>query len=196
MKIRIDRFMAWLEFNLAYFRKPPWDTGISPPELIAFIGSHPVGRALDLGCGTGTNALTLARGGWQVTGVDFAPAAIAQAVRKLKGAGLKAEFRVGDVTGLQDLHGPFDLILDIGCFHSLSPVGRSAYRRNLQRLLAPGGVFLMYAFLRPEGRKAGPGIELADLDALAAFLQLVQRQDGKDRGNRPSSWLNWQFPFA
>ncbi|HZD55845.1 MAG TPA: class I SAM-dependent methyltransferase, partial [Anaerolineales bacterium] len=64
-------------FNLWYYREPPWDTGISPPELLAFIESHPAGQALDLGCGTGTNVITLARNGWQVTGVDFAPRAIA-----------------------------------------------------------------------------------------------------------------------
>jgi methylase of polypeptide subunit release factors len=61
-----------LFFNLWYFRDPPWDTGISPPELIDFINSNPPGKALDIGCGTGTNAIRLAKEGWRVTGVDFA----------------------------------------------------------------------------------------------------------------------------
>ena len=62
-------------FNLLYlFTRPPWDTGVSPPELYDFIENHEPGRAIDIGCGTGTNVITLAQAGWQVTGVDFAPA--------------------------------------------------------------------------------------------------------------------------
>src|SRR5689334_21905005 len=48
-----------LSFNLWYFRNPPWDSGISPPELLEFIQTHPAGKAIDLGCGTGTNVITL-----------------------------------------------------------------------------------------------------------------------------------------
>ena len=62
-------FRRWL-FNLWYFQRPPWDSGISPPELMEFIRSSQPGRALDLGCGTGTNIITLAKNGWQVTGVE------------------------------------------------------------------------------------------------------------------------------
>ena len=65
-----------LAFNIWYFRKPPWDSGISPPELLEFIRTRPAGKAIDLGCGTGTNVITLAKAGWQVTGVDFALRAI------------------------------------------------------------------------------------------------------------------------
>ena len=108
-----------LFFNLQYFKQPPWDTGISPPELIQFMAGHPPGRALDLGCGTGTNAIELAKRGWQVTGIDFARRAIRIAHSKAKMAGVQIDFRVADVSKLPDIAGPFDLILDIGCFHSL-----------------------------------------------------------------------------
>ena len=53
-------FLRRLSFLLWYFRDPPWDTNISPPELLDFINRHPPGRVLDLGCGTGTNVITLA----------------------------------------------------------------------------------------------------------------------------------------
>ena len=158
MKTGLRRFLSWLSFNLWYlWRRPPWDTGISPPELLEFIRSHPPGRAFDLGCGTGTNVLTLARHGWRATGIDFAAPAIARAHARTRSAGLVADLRVGDVTDLRHLSEPFELVLDIGCFHSLDPAGRVAYQRNLQRLLAPGGCLLMYAFYKADSNKVGPG---------------------------------------
>ena len=109
-----------LIFSLWYYFNPPWDTGISPPELLDFIENHPPGRAIDIGCGTGTNVITLAKAGWQVTGVDFVPRAIKMAKRKVKQAGIEAELYVRDASNLEGISGPFDLVLDIGCFHSFA----------------------------------------------------------------------------
>lgn len=63
-------------------RQTPWDTQVTPPEVMEFIARTPPGKAVDLGCGTGTNAITLARHGWRVTGVDFVPKAILAARAK------------------------------------------------------------------------------------------------------------------
>jgi SAM-dependent methyltransferase len=189
-------FWRFLFFNLWYTRRPPWDGGISPAELLDFLNRHPPGRALDLGCGTGTNIITLAKHGWQATGVDFAWRAIWIARRKAKQAGVRANFRIGDVTHLTNLHGSFDLILDMGCFHSLPPQGRQAYRANLRRLLAPGGTFLLYSFLH-ESSRDGPGLGEDDINNLSAGLELVSRQEGSDRvGGRRSAWLTFQQPPA
>lgn len=155
---------------------------------MAFIESHPPGRALDLGCGTGTNVITLARNGWQVTGVDFAPRAIRIARRKAQDADLNVDLRVDDVTKLEDISTHFDLILDMGCFHSLPVQGKSDYVRNLDRLLAPAGTYMMYGFFKENG-ESGPGLVEADLDALSEHLHLVERQDGSERGLRPSAWF-------
>src|SRR5207237_200171 len=79
----------------------PWDSGIPPPELIEVIeGARrlPTGRALDLGCGTGTTTIYMATNGWQAIGVDFVPAAIRAAPAKAVATRLAVAFLVGDLT--------------------------------------------------------------------------------------------------
>jgi ubiquinone/menaquinone biosynthesis C-methylase UbiE len=180
-----------LNFSLWYLFHPPWDTGISPPELLDFIDHHPAGSAIDLGCGTGTNVVTLAQHGWQVTGVDFAAPAIRAGRRKIARAGVQASLSVGDVTQLSAISGPFDLALDIGCFHGVP--SRSAYLAALSRVLIPGGYWLMYGFFRFDPRPSAPGLTSADIELVqASGFQLENRRDGFDRGNRPSGWFLFQ----
>ena len=187
----VMNFLRRLTFNFWYYRNPPWDTGISPPELLQFIASHPPGQALDLGCGSGTNVITLAKHGWKATGADFAGRAIRLAREKARRAGVDVCFYVDDVTKLEHISGQFDLILDIGCFHSLPEDGRQAYLRTVEQLLSPGGTYLHYVFFKNIQNDGGPGITEADLEAVAAALDLVSRVDGSERGLRPSAWLTY-----
>ncbi|MCX6034150.1 MAG: class I SAM-dependent methyltransferase [Chloroflexi bacterium] len=181
-------FFHRLMFDLWYLRHPPWDSGIVPPEVEDFIRDNPPGCALDLGCGSGTSSLALVRAGWRVTGVDFARGAIRIAKHKTRLANLTVDFHVADVTCLLDslFTISYDLVLDIGCFHSLSPSGKAAYLNQLDRLLAPGGTWLLYGFLKPDERP-GPGLTSADLESIQ--LKLTKRQDGVDRKTRPSAWF-------
>ncbi|MDX1378915.1 MAG: class I SAM-dependent methyltransferase [Anaerolineales bacterium] len=179
---KIHMMFRRLIFNLWYFRKPPWDSGISPPELIEFIDTHPAGKAIDLGCGTGTNVITLAKAGWQVAGVDFASKAIRTAKQKLKQENLQAKLRVGDVTKLKDDSDQYDLALDLGCFHSLTPQGRQDYLTQLDRILAPNGFWLLYSFLKPTTNHSGPGITEAEIDAISTRFDPVSCQVGLERG--------------
>ncbi len=186
----MQALFRWLRMEWWYLRKPPWDTGISPPELYAYIASHLPGRALDLGCGTGTNVLTLARAGWQTSGVDISRLAIALAQRRLRQAEVTAEVRVGDVTRLDGFEGGFDFVLDMGCYHHLASAGRQAYRTGINRLLRPGGGFMMYA--HHKNTPADPhGIDERDMERFAAFLRLIKRSDGWERGIYPSLWLEF-----
>ena len=178
-------------FKWRYLGSPPWDTGVSPPELYAFIESRPPGKALDLGCGTGTNAITLARAGWEVTGVDFVGSAIVRGRQKARQAGVKVDLRQGDVTRLNNISGPFDLILDIGCFHSLSEGGKIAYITQVEELLAPQGVFLLYGFIST-AESSNSGIRDQDLETLAQRMECIQRIDGKDR-RRSSAWFTYRL---
>ncbi len=183
-----------LNFSLWYYRRPPWDSGIVPPEVMDFISNHGPGRALDLGCGSGTSSLALAQAGWRVTGVDFAPRAIRIAKQKAKRQKLEVDFRVGDVTSLHYslFPVPYDLVLDIGCFHGLSPVGKLSYLEQLPRLLTPGGIWLLYGFFKEAGA-GGPGLVDADLEWAAKVLELIERQDGVDKKSRHSAWFTYKF---
>ena len=183
------KFFRRLTFSLWYFFDPPWDSGISPPELLDFIENHSPGKAIDIGCGTGTNVITLAEAGWQVTGVDFVPRAIKMAKRKVKKVGISAELYVRDVTDLKGISGPFNLVLDIGCFHSLGE-SKVDYLSELGRILAPGGHWLMYGYFSAD--QSGPGLVEADLDIIPTTMTQVWRQDGYDRRERTSAWFLYQ----
>jgi SAM-dependent methyltransferase len=186
----ISRVLHWLRFNIYYFGKPPWDTGISPPELEEFIDSHLPGRALDLGCGTGTNLITMARAGWDVTGVDFAIKAVHWSRQRLKQQGLAGEVNQGDVTQLRNHGLPFNLVLDIGCYHGLPESSRLIYQENLQRLLQIQGTFLLYAHLKstPDARV---GISEDDLAGFQSLFVLQKRLDSLERFGRKAVWLSF-----
>ena len=184
-----------LLFHYWYFRQPKWDTGISPPELIDFIQGHKPRRAIDIGCGTGTNVITLAKAGWDVTGIDFAPRAIQLARRKAKEAGVRAELLVSDATKMRGINGPYAFALDIGCFHGIPPKGQKKYLNQLDRILSPDGFWLMYGFFRPSTRHSGPGLVEADMEVISSRFTLASRRDGfDDKRERPSAWFLFQKP--
>ena len=178
-----------LWFNLAYIQRPPWDTGISPPELLDYIATHSPGKVLDVGCGTGTNSITLSKAGWQVTSVDFAQRAIKIARGKARRAGVQVDFRLGDVTHLESLKDQYDLIFDLGCFHSQPPKDHIKYLASIERLLSPQGSYLLYVFFKNSENELGPGIIETDVRDLYQKFELIQRTDSTERSFRPAAWF-------
>jgi len=132
-----------------------WERRTPPSDLIDLIeGPNPLspGGALDLGCGTGTDSIYLTQHGWDVTGVDMVPEALAIARRRAAAAGVEVRFTPGDVTRPRDLiqvQGQFDLLFDFGCFHTLPADQRAAYVDSLSAMAPPGTTFLLYGFARP-----------------------------------------------
>lgn len=178
-----------LIFELRYLRaKTPWDTGISPPELLKFLAESSPGRALDLGCGTGTNAITMTQHGWRVVGVDLSFLAIRAARRNARQAGLEIDFRQEDVTRLASIEGPFDFALDIGCFHSLSAAGQYNFLENLTRALKPGGVFLIYTWLAGESDSSSIAVTEADIATLFEPCFEIRSCERGTEGQRTSAW--------
>ena len=183
----IKNFLKRLTFKFLYlFRQPRWDTGIPAPELIRFVAQNPPGNALDLGCGTGTNILYLAEHGWSVTGIDFVPKAIRQAKKKLKR--FSAKLLVEDVAHLKslDIPGPYDLLLDMGCFHNLSFAQRENVVSGMRFWLDPGASIMIYAFQRINDTQS-MGISTEEM--LAYFedgFKLIDVEQGE--GHPPSAW--------
>jgi len=183
--------MSWrrILYNLMYrFGAPRWDTGITPPEVVAVIegaAAVPAGRALDLGCGTGTNVIYLAHHGWEAVGVDFSLAAIQQARKKAKDT-RGATFVEGDVSRLSHLGigGPFDFVLDIGTFHGLPARSRQAYVQEVARATRPGGLFMIWA-IAGDRRPFLPGVpamqdkEIAERFGQDFILERVEHGEGR-----------------
>lgn len=183
------REKIWL--NWRYLRgDTPWEHDFSPPELTRCLADCAPRRVLDLGCGTGTHALTLARAGCQVVGVDFAWLAIRRARARARRAGLPVQFVLDDVTRLKRVSGLFDLALDIGCFHALGE-SKSRYLRRLDALLQPGGYWLLYGF-REGARQDGVGLRKQDFINLPSGWRLLWRREGHHPRGLPTDWLLFQ----
>ena len=144
----LDRILYRLTYRLG---KPRWDTGAPQPELEQLAQGRAPGRALDLGCGTGTDVVYLAGHGWEATGIDFAPEAVAAANKKAADAGVSAAFVHGDASRLADagVQGPFGLLLDIGCYHTIAASRRDAYVAGAAAAARPGADFYLAGIADP-----------------------------------------------
>ena len=125
----------------------PWNTGQPSSELQRVFSRNPIQpcRALELGCGTGTNSVWLAQQGFEVTGIDLAPLAVERAEQRAHAAGVTAHFVVGDVLHLPELEGPFAFFFDRGCYHAVRRDAPKQYAPAVARQLASGGRGLILA---------------------------------------------------
>ena len=140
-----------MDFNESYRRTPPWDIGRAQREIVRLAESGKLsGDVIDLGCGTGENAMMLAAKGNRVLGIDSAPRAIAKARSKAKERGSMAEFRVADALGLQALGRQFDAAIDCGLFHTLSDDQRGIFAASLKAAIRPGGRCFILCFSEQE----------------------------------------------
>ena len=109
--------------------------------------------------------------------------------RKVKKRNIQADLRVSDATKLEGIDGPFDLALDMGCFHGIEK--RKDYLTQLNRVLASNGYWLMYGIFKTP--QLGHGLVAADIELIQAQgFRLLSRKDGADRHDRPSAWFLFQ----
>ncbi|GAB6067557.1 hypothetical protein JCM13664_08750 [Methylothermus subterraneus] len=141
------------------------------------------GRVLDLGTGPGTQAVALAKRGFEVVAVDISATAVEQAQQRAEREGVKVDFRVDDILHTR-LKGPFDLVLDRGVFHGFAPQMHGRYLAAVSRLLRPGGYLLLKCFSSEETRPEGPPGRYAPGDIRGIFAGLFQIVE-----IRPSAFL-------
>ena len=144
-------------FEEAYAGAPPWETGQPQPEIVRLAEQGEIrGDVLDVGCGTGENALYLADCDHKVVGLDASPTAIDRATEKGRKRGLDATFRVCDALKLSECDRQFDTVIDSGLFHVFSDSERPIFVDGLQSRLHQEGRYHMLCFSDHEPGTWGP----------------------------------------
>jgi SAM-dependent methyltransferase len=118
-------------------------------------GGLPGRTALEFGCGTGTNAIELARRGYKVTAIDLVEEPVAKAREKSRRAGVDVDFRVGDLTRAA-LGGPYDVLFDSGVYHGIRNRDLEGLLATAGRVTRPGSRWLSLAGNAREARPDGP----------------------------------------
>jgi SAM-dependent methyltransferase len=185
-----------VDFTDRYLRgETPWDSGKPCEELLRVLGAGTLtGKTvLEFGCGTGTNAVELARRGFVVTAVDIAEPAIRIARDKARAATVTVDFRVADVLK-DDLGGPYDVLFDSGVYHCLRTIDLKGFQEFLRKSTRPGRWWLSLAGNAKEDTDPGPPVvsedEIrAELGSLFDIVELREfRFTTKKADFRPLAW--------
>jgi methyl halide transferase len=138
----------------------PWDTGQPSTELIRTIEEESLlpSRVIELGCGTGTNAIWLAQNGFEVTAVDLSPLALERARQKAASAEVSIRFAEADVLDPPPLGEPFPFFFDRGCYHVVRRLDVTKFLATLERLCQPGTIGLVLTGNAKEKYEPGPPV--------------------------------------
>ncbi len=183
-------------WDAAYRRTAPapWDIGRPADELQKVVAEGKVSRcrAVDLCCGSGTDAIYLARQGFDVTGIDVSPTALGQAQQKARDANVSVHWVLADVLALPELK-PFDFLYDRACYHVVREQNLAAYLETVRRLSHPGTSFLLLAARLDEmsmEENWGVSEDDLDLDFLKLFdlvwLRKIQMEVYQQEGGPPA----------
>ena len=175
----------------------PWDTGRPSSELQRVLSQYTIQpcRALEIGCGTGTNCIWLAQQGFDATGVDVAPLAVEQAQKRARAAGVNVHFLVADVLHLPDVGGPFAFFFDRGCYHAVRRSAPDKYAPAVTRQLVSGGRGLILAGNAREPHDPGPPVVTEEQlrDELGLAFQILDLHEFRfdEAPGVPERFLGW-----
>ena len=149
--------MSGRPWDASYQEGPaPWDIGRPQPAVVRLaIGCDLRGPVLDVGCGTGENALHLAAMGLSVLGVDVAETAVAMARAKARERGIPTEFASADALHLERLGQTFPTVLDCALLHTFDSTERPIYVASLRSVTRPGSTLFVVCF-SDDGPETGP----------------------------------------
>jgi SAM-dependent methyltransferase len=173
----------------------PWDTGQPEPLLVEFVTSGAVmpGLALEIGAGTGTNAIWMAERGFDVLGVDTSPLAVERAQAKMEARALRCHFAAWDFLAASPPDGPFQFVFDRGCFHVFDEPGeRQRFAAHVVAALAPGGLWLsLIGSTEGPPREFGPPRRSAREVTLAIepALEIVELRSAELRCSNAKAWF-------
>jgi SAM-dependent methyltransferase len=173
----------------------PWDTGEPEPLLVEFVTAGRVRptRTLEIGAGTGTNAIWLAEQGFNVLGIDLAPLAIERAMAKLNGRASPCRFSTMDFLAGPVPGGPFEFVFDRGCFHVFDEAEeRARFAERVASALAPGGLWLsLIGSTEGPPREMGPPRRSAREVTLAVepHLEIIELRTADFHGHGAKAWL-------
>jgi cyclopropane fatty-acyl-phospholipid synthase-like methyltransferase len=142
-------------FEEAYKGKAPWEIG-KPQRVFVEAADQITGSILDVGCGTGENALFFAQRGRRVTGIDFLSEPISEAKRKAQQRGIQSNFLVMDALALKEIPEVFNSVIDCGLFHVFSDEDRQRYVGGLATVVKPDGKLFLLCFSDKEPPGDGP----------------------------------------
>jgi SAM-dependent methyltransferase len=175
---------------------PPWETGRPAGELLCVLdeGLIPAGTALEVGCGTGADAVCLAEHGFEVTAVDASAQAIDRARRRARLEGAPVCFILADVFEFAETAERFDLVYDAGFYHFIRRTDLNRYLDLLWRTTRPGSYYLALIGSIGEEASGGPPQVSEDqirleLGRLFEFLHLRHFQF--ESPGRPQGYLGW-----
>lgn len=125
----------------------PWDNEVPDSQLRRVLAKYGIApcRVLELGCGTGTNAVYLAQQGFEVTAFDVSPLAVAKAGSRAAAAGASVRLLESDVFDLPPLGEPFPFVFDRGVYHVVRRQNARRFRDVVAGLTAPGGWYFTLA---------------------------------------------------
>ena len=184
-------------FDSAYRGTPPWDIGRPQKEFTELVRrGEIIGSVLDIGCGSGDNALFFAQEGYDVWGIDSSPLAIEKAQEKGAQRGLTAHFLVMNAMKLTRLNRTFDTATDSGLFHTLSDDDRPLFVNNLAAVLSPTGKYFMLCFSEKEPAGYGPR-RITEREIRETFsggwsIRYIRPAtfESNTRSRGPSAWLS------
>lgn len=161
---------TWDERYKAGKEALPWDSGVQAPELEQYFSSLKKlpATVLEIGCGTGTNAIWMAQKGCRVIATDLSPAAIDAANDKQKSSGTSVEFQVSDIIEKNPVQpGSVDFVFDRGVFHVMTPELRRVFIDRVVEALSEDGFWLCLAGNADEYRgpdeEGPPQLKLSEL---------------------------------
>ena len=188
----------------------PWNIESPPKALVELVEAGQVQpcKAIDMGCGAGNYAIYLASVGFDVTGVDISPSAIALAEANAKEKGVACRFVAADVLGgLEEITETFDFAYDWSLLHHVFPENRRQYVETVHRLLVPGGKYLSVCFSEKDTGFGGMGKErrtpintvlyFSSEDELRElfdrYFHVIALETIEVEGKREPHLMNWVF---